>query len=110
MIDIINLKLFPRDKSIAHNSSNFFTFYVSLSLVVSLTLLTQFSNFSFFLSLLLCLITAGRAKDNHTFENKPLVIAKPIVLNDNKIQTVTESDALESKIEKIALNETPASG
>lgn len=56
----------------------------------------------------------GRAnKDKETFENKPLVIAKPIILNDNKIQTVTDSDALESKIDKIALNdsnETPASG
>jgi hypothetical protein len=51
---------------------------------------------------------AKKDKQNSS-ENKPLVIAKPIVFNDNKIQTVTESN-IESDLEKITLNETAASG
>lgn len=97
---------FPRQSIFysPHNSSTSSLSFFSHSENFSLIFL-----FSLYLSLF-CLITAGRAKDKQTFENKPLVIAKPIVLNDNKIQTVTESDALESKFEKIALNQTPASG
>jgi len=49
-------------------------------------------------------IAVGRAKkDNNYSENKPLVIAKPIVVNDNKLQTVNEIVSNET-------NETPASG
>jgi hypothetical protein len=79
-------------------------------------LISIFCLHSFSLSLVLITVGKARKDKQETFENKPLVIAKPIVLNDNKIQTVTESDALESKIEKIALNDTndtndtPASG
>lgn len=64
-------------------------------------------------SLLFSLIAVGlnRAKKDkqNSSENKPLVIAKPIVFNDNKIQTVTETN-IESDLEKITLNETAASG
>lgn len=47
---------------------------------------------------------AIKDKQNNN-ENKPLVIAKPIVLNNNKIQTISDND-IESKLEKITLNET----
>lgn len=54
---------------------------------------------------------AKKDKQNN-IENKPLVVAKPIAYNNNKIQTIMESD-VESKLENVTLSETietPASG
>jgi hypothetical protein len=48
-------------------------------------------------------------KDKHNdFDNKPLVIAKPIVLKDNKIQSVVKEndEVIVKKLESLALNET----
>lgn len=68
--------------------------------------------------MLFYLIAVGnRAKKDkqNNLENNPLVVAKPIVLNSNKIQTIDSQEAdLEQSIENINLNdmtiETAASG
>lgn len=57
---------------------------------------------------------AKKDKQNNN-ENKPLIVAKPTDLRNNKFQTITESN-VESDLEKITLNDiiepivTPASG
>jgi hypothetical protein len=52
-------------------------------------------------------LKAKKDKQNNV-ENKPLVIAKPIVLNENKsLSVVKESDdVVDKKLESLTLNES----
>lgn len=60
-----------------------------------------------FLSIILSIAVGYKAKKDKQ-ENNPLVVAKSNVLDSRKIETITED--VESKLENITLNETPASG
>lgn len=63
----------------------------------------------FFVVLFLIAVGLKAKKDKqNNVENKPLVIAKPIVLNENKsLSVVKESDdVIDNKLESLTLNES----